>query len=71
MTSGEEGKEHHMFGFWQKRLTTLPLKQASAASAVRRAPAVKTETFLARAKRNDTDGSRRRLRQIVDENRLL
>ena len=60
-----------MFGFWQKRLKIQPLKQASAVSIVRRAPAVKAETFLARAKRNDTDGSKRRLRQIVDENRLL
>lgn len=29
------------------------------------------ETFLERARRNDTDGTQRRLRQAADHNRLL
>jgi hypothetical protein len=60
-----------MLGFWKKyakpgaKATLLPIHTVKAAAAP------KHETFLARARRNDSDGSQRRIRQLVEQNRLL
>jgi hypothetical protein len=61
--------EDMMFIFWRK-LSKAPVYRAVSGKH-HPAVIVQMETFHARAKRLDTDGSRRRLRQIAEENRLL
>jgi hypothetical protein len=66
LSSGGEGTPH----VWLlAKAPKDPAAQAGFGGSLRRAPAVKVETFRSRETQH-TDG-KRRLRQIVDENRLL
>lgn len=60
-----------MLSFWKRPVKPRAKTPAPDADVVKAAVAPKYETFLARARRNDSDGRQRRIRQVIDQNRLL
>lgn len=60
-----------MLTFWKKRAEPAAKPPLGPAASARSAVGPVRETFLMRAKRNDSDGAQRRARQLVDQNRLL
>ena len=60
-----------MFGLKLRHLKSDDKPMAIANGRKKHAPVSHSDRFLLRANRNDTVGAKRRIRQIVDDNRLL
>jgi hypothetical protein len=60
-----------MLKLWTRSTKTKPTKSDVPVNGTRLVAKPPYQTPVERARQNDTDGKQRRLRQVVDQNRLL